>query len=268
MDYAGPFHVKLDGRKIKIWLLLFTCLWSRAVNIKICDSLSEDSFLRALQSHVYEEGLPSKIFSDLGSQIVSAASNITNFLSGPTFQSYLTETGIDNVKFENYFKGNSSLGSLIEVCVKFTKKLIYSSIRNNVLFKPDFELLISKVKYLLNSRPLTFREGLRDSSSSEIPEPITPCVLVTGRDISCIYVIHFLEIVNDEDVDWNCMGSNSQLKTEFSKLSRVHSKLGEIYNKEFVANLVAQSVDKSGRYLHVNHCKLKVGDIVLLKRLI
>ena len=36
LDMIGPFHVKLEGKRVKIWLLARTCLWSRAVNLKIC----------------------------------------------------------------------------------------------------------------------------------------------------------------------------------------------------------------------------------------
>ena len=28
MDYLGPFTVKLQGNKMKVWILCFTCMWS------------------------------------------------------------------------------------------------------------------------------------------------------------------------------------------------------------------------------------------------
>ena len=36
MDHLGPYYIKDSDKKVKVWLLLITCLWSRAVNIKIC----------------------------------------------------------------------------------------------------------------------------------------------------------------------------------------------------------------------------------------
>ena len=169
VDYLGPFQVYQNNNKTKVWILLFTCLWSRAVNLKITSDLTVGNFFRAFQMHVFEEGIPERIFSDLGSQITSAAKQIEGFLSEQEVSSYLSQNNIESVSFQHYSKGNSSLGSLVEVFVKFIKRLIQSSVRNNVLDYGDFELLMSKAKHLVNSRPLTFKDSLRDYKGSELP---------------------------------------------------------------------------------------------------
>ena len=168
IDYAGPFKVKCFGNARKVWLLLFTCLWSRAINIKICYDLSVPEFLRAFQSHLFDEGMPSKVFSDLGSQITAASDQIHTYLETEEVKRCLIDNNISKISFEQYFKGNSSLGSLVEICVKFVKRSIQSSIRTTILQLGDFELLISKTKYVVNSRPLTFKESLRDYSGAEL----------------------------------------------------------------------------------------------------
>ena len=66
LDYIGPFTVKSNGKQEKIWLLCITCMWSRGINLKICDSLSVNDFLRAFQIHCYEYGLPQFFFFRLG----------------------------------------------------------------------------------------------------------------------------------------------------------------------------------------------------------
>ena len=35
IDYFGPFTVKYNKNRQKVWILIFTCLWSRSVNLKI-----------------------------------------------------------------------------------------------------------------------------------------------------------------------------------------------------------------------------------------
>ena len=35
IDYIRPFVVTLAGDRKKVWLLILTCLWSRAVNLKV-----------------------------------------------------------------------------------------------------------------------------------------------------------------------------------------------------------------------------------------
>ena len=72
LDHFGPFNVIYNQKKTKIWILCITCMWSRAINLKICLDLTVKEFLRAFQIHCYEYGTPSFVLSDLGSQIVSA----------------------------------------------------------------------------------------------------------------------------------------------------------------------------------------------------
>ena len=40
MDYLGPFWIRWNGSKKKVWLLCISCLWSRAINLKVCLDLT------------------------------------------------------------------------------------------------------------------------------------------------------------------------------------------------------------------------------------
>ena len=40
MDFLGPIEMKRDGKKVKVYLLCVTCMWSRAINLIICMDLS------------------------------------------------------------------------------------------------------------------------------------------------------------------------------------------------------------------------------------
>ena len=111
IDYLGPFNVIMYFKNIKIWLLCFTCLWSRAVNLVLCPDMTVKNFLRAFQMHVYSHGLPKRVFSDLGSQIVAGGNMIGDFMKDVDTQSYLAENIVKFEGFEQYL-GNSSLGSL------------------------------------------------------------------------------------------------------------------------------------------------------------
>ena len=124
MDYFGSYTVNSDGKNIKVYILCITCMWSRAVNLKICYDLSNSEFLRAFQMHTFQYGIPSTCTSDLGSQITSCGKIITNYLNEADSQAYLAEHGIESVTFDQYYKNCSQLGSLVEICVKMSKRLI------------------------------------------------------------------------------------------------------------------------------------------------
>ena len=133
IDYLGPFYVHYNGSRKKVWLLCVTCLWSRAINLKLCLDLTVPTFLRAFQMHVFEYGIPQLCLSDKGSQIVPGTNLISDFIGDPETKQYLQENGIVNVEFIQYFKGCPKLGSLVESCVKLVKRLIHGSIRNSVI---------------------------------------------------------------------------------------------------------------------------------------
>ena len=82
------------------------------------------------------------------------------------------------LSFTHYPKRNSTLGSLVESCVKLIKHIIFKSIRRNILCFEDFEFLISKVIHLVNKRPIAFKHVLH--SNNNVLDPITPELLIKG----------------------------------------------------------------------------------------
>ena len=50
---------------------------------------------------------------------------IKDYLKDPATQSYMNENGMQTPSFEQYYKGISSLGSVVEICIKMTKCLLF-----------------------------------------------------------------------------------------------------------------------------------------------
>ena len=132
LDYCGPFSVKINEKTEKVYILCITCMYTRAINLKLCKDLSTDECLRSLQMHVFSFGLPQYCVSDLGSQLVATGNIITDFLKDFKTQAYFKDNNIQPIEFCNYYKGNSSLGGLVESCIKLIKHLIQKSIKNNI----------------------------------------------------------------------------------------------------------------------------------------
>ncbi|XP_068224198.1 uncharacterized protein, partial [Palaemon carinicauda] len=266
IDHLGYFQVKYQQKKIKVWILCITCLWSRAINLKICFDLSTVEFLRAFQIHTYEYGIPELCLSDLGSSLVAGANIMTDFLRDSDTQAYFEENNVKSPTFEQYFKGCHPLGGLVEVCVKMVKQLIHGSIKNYVLEYRDFEFIVAQTIYQVNRRPVAFFEGLRDESDDFIPDPITPERLIYGYDRISLNLIPSLQPDPEMDSAWI---ANKEpllhIKESYNKLKNVRKALTETYNNEFLAHLMKQAVNVKSRYKPVTHKQLKPGDIVLIK---
>ena len=259
VDHIGPIFINLQGVRTKVWLLIISCLFSRAVNLKICRSLSVQEFLRALQLHCNEYGQFSEFLSDLGSSLVAGTNSIKAFLSDHETQRYLGMHGVKEVKFQQYAKGNSSLGSIVECQVKQVKFLIQKSIKSNVLDYFDFETLISEAVSLINKRPVSFREDLSSLGADELPQSITPEMLLRGYDSPTVNLIPQLQPIED---DWTPQASS--LSSEYDKLRRVRENMVKVYHEDFMVKLIAQAVDKPELYKPVLHKKIRAGDVVLL----
>ena len=190
LDHFGPYSVSWEGKRVKCWILIITCLWSRAVNLKVCTDLSVETFLKALQLHIFEFGVPERIFSDLGSSFKPAADTIVSFLNDVETVTFLQEKNISLPEFQQYFKGNSSLGSLVEILVKSSKKLISNTLGKKLLNFIDFDFLINQIRFLMNRRPIAFKEALRDCNpNQDVPESITHEMLLTGTEIVVVNII-------------------------------------------------------------------------------
>ncbi|XP_068209187.1 uncharacterized protein [Palaemon carinicauda] len=93
IDHIGPYFVLHNGKKVKIWILCITCLSSRAINLKVCLNMTSGEFIRALQLHSFEYGVPELSLSDLASSLVAGANIITDFLYDPETPKFFEEQG-------------------------------------------------------------------------------------------------------------------------------------------------------------------------------
>ena len=266
-DYFGPYYVQYSGSKIKVWILCVCCVYTRAINLRVCLDMTTGEFLRAIQAHMYDWGLPSLVVSDLGSNLVAGGDIIANFLNDSVVCQYLRENNSSTITFEQYFKGCPKLGSLVESCVKLSKRLLAASVKNNVLPYRDFEMFVMEARHLVNKRPISFfRETLRDSENLELPEPITPESLLHGRHLISVNVIPGLQPISEEEyIPTGSYDGHKSVNDIYKKLRKVRNSLCKSYHEEYYAKLLAESVDRDDRYRPIGHMPIEPGDLVLLK---
>ena len=198
----------------------------------------------------------------MGSQLVAGANRISDLIKDTETQLFFEERNMKSIKFDHYFKGCNELGSLVEICMKLTKRLIHGSIRNNVLDLIDFQFIVAQTVHLVNKRPIAFKESLR-GRNDEAPSPITPEILLKGYDLASIDIVPSSEPGSDSD--WRHGSSPiDHIRESFAKLNKVRNYLSEIYQSEFLAKLTSDAVSSKERYKPVRHQELKKGDIVLL----
>jgi len=267
LDHIGSYQVRDDsGNKIKVYILIVTCMWSRAVNLLLCRRIDNKSFLLALQTHIHEYGIMQTILSDNGSPIVSSINQIKSFMNDARTKNFLTERNIRVLEFNPYPAGASFLGGTVESLVKQTKNMISTSISKNVLPIEQFCFLLSECRLLINKRPIACKKVLTDPMNDLSLTAITPEQLVKGYDVPAIAVVPHLHCDDDRVDDLTVRYETADtLYHDLENLRRVRSRLNEVYYDEFLQNLRDLSMYNSD-YSAKKHVELSVGDLVLIKQ--
>ena len=80
-DLFGPILVKEGRKRLKRWVVLFTCLTIRSIHLEVVESTDTDAFINSLRRFVNRRGCPSIIYSDRGSNFRGATSELKEFVT-------------------------------------------------------------------------------------------------------------------------------------------------------------------------------------------
>lgn len=135
VDYAGPLQLRelqlRKSRVFKIYIAVFICFTVKAVHLEVVSDLSTDAFLAAFDRFVARRGLPSRIFSDCGTNFVGADKQLHALIHSPTGQTVIANSRTD---CEWFFNPPSAphFGGLWEAAVRSTKRLLVRVIGKHV----------------------------------------------------------------------------------------------------------------------------------------
>ena len=97
VDMFRPIWIRERQSDLKRYAALFTCFSSRAVHIKITNTIDADSFTMALRRFLARRGSVRSIWSDNGTNFVGANNELKKALKE-----------MDHQKIKNYLQGNST----------------------------------------------------------------------------------------------------------------------------------------------------------------
>lgn len=269
LDYIGPFKVKnCRNENVKTYVLIMSCYWSRAVNLLICNQLDTSSFLRAIQLHIFEFGIPAVITSDNGTQIVQGVNLLQQILSDPEITNFMKEHNINTLQFQPYPSGSSALGGAIESLVKQVKILVNNACKTNILKSKDFQFLIKEICMIINKRPIAYKNNLTSAQrDNDFPLCMTPELIVKGYDVPSVTIMP--QLYENEDDNFFMKDDSREVWEKvfhsFKKMQKIRNRIHSVYAPEFLFNLQVQATNQQNRYGHKNHNKLNIGDLVSIK---
>lgn len=84
VDFAGPFIIRRGIRRVvgkKAWLSVFVCFSTRVVHIEVVEHMTSAFFLACLKRFIARRGHCLVLYSDNGTNFVSAQRELSTFIS-------------------------------------------------------------------------------------------------------------------------------------------------------------------------------------------
>ena len=234
VDLFGPYSIRGEVQKRtsgKAWGMIFTDLASRAVHIEAIFGYDTSQVLMALTRFTSIRGWPERIYSDPGSQLLSANKELTESAQ---------RLGVNHGLQWVFGPADSPWHQgAVEALVKTAKRAIKMAINDQRLSAPEFLTLCLEVSNTMNERPL----GLMPSIDSEI-NVLTPNCLLLGRAQA------------SNPGGWQPEGLS--LKTRYQLVSSIGEQFWKHWLQLFAPSLVYQ------RKWHKEKPDLQEGDVVLV----
>ena len=81
VDLIGPVIVKEGRKRLKRWIVLFTCLTVRCVHLEVVETAETDSYINSMRRFTNRRGCPHTMYSDNGSNFRGATAELREFIS-------------------------------------------------------------------------------------------------------------------------------------------------------------------------------------------
>ena len=180
IDFFGPFSVKSRRSTLKMYGCLFTCLYSRAVHVETCSSLSTDSFLLALRRFIALRGPIVHIRCDRGTNFVGASNELKLEIEQMSCEkvSRFVQDNNSVIEFKFNPPSASHFGGVFERQIGSIRRVFEGILLEfgHSLNPESLSTFLHEAAAIINSRPLSCV-----NITDETLEPLTPNHLLTGK---------------------------------------------------------------------------------------
>jgi hypothetical protein len=242
IDYLGPTGIKVEDNPAKAWIVLITCLTTRAVYLEPAFDLSGDSLMHVFLRFVHRRGRPLRVLSDNGTQfrlVVKAISQACSGLERPVEWKFIPQI-------------SPWQGGVYERLLGLVKAAFKATLGRKLLTAEGLRTFTAEAEGAINSRPITYVDGGGDEPMALRPiDFIQPTV-----DVSC-------------DLAWDKVEEDSptgaRLRQEWVIAQRVYDAFWERWQKEYLMLL-----RERGGWSHKGQKRKvmrepKVGEVVLIE---
>ena len=177
VDMFGPYksHSNVNKRATtKIWFVVFCCCVTGAIDVRLCEDYSANSFILAFIRFSCKVGYPRKLLPDPGSQLIKGCEDMT--ISFSDVSNALHEFG---VSYELCPVGAHYMHGKVERKIRHIKESFSKTLQNERLSNIQWETLGDQVANAINNLPIAIGNVTQDLDDIDL---LTPNRLMLGRN--------------------------------------------------------------------------------------
>ena len=249
MDVFGHYYIH-DGKSTrrttatkKVWVLLFTCMYSRAVHLEVLTSMDTPTFMMAFRRFTAIRGKCRLIRSDHGSNFIGSINQIEEAIEEKELREGLRSR---DCEWQLIPPKSPHCGGSWEKKVASVKKVMSACLQllgTRFLSRNEFSTLVQESASIINQTPLSDMP----SDPSE-PFPVCPALLLNHRESPTNSSTQFSE------ADMLSYGKKRWRRVEF-----LSDQFFDGWKNEYI-----QQQSKRYKWQHPSR-NFNVGDVVLIK---
>ena len=248
MDVFGPYYIqarrttRATKATKKVWVLLFTCLYSRAVHLEALHGLDTFAFMMAYRRFTATRGPCYLLRSDQGTNFMGAKNQSED---GLNLQDLAKELNTKDCKWELTPPRASHMAGVWERKVGAVKKVLSAALQLSPhanLIWDEFITLVKEAEAIVNSTPLA-----ESVVSPDEPHPISPSMLLNQREYPAL---------TQSFTEQELMANG---RRRWKRVQVLADRFWDLWKKQYLSELHFRSK-------WINPSKnLEVGDVVLVK---
>lgn len=155
VDYTGHYFIENKiGERCKCYILIFSCLNTRAIHLELLEDMSAPAFVLAFIRFCNRYGIPTNVWSDNAKSFLSSGKILKEMLTDDVTQNQFKKF---NVTFRTIPAYAPWYGACWERLIGIVKKCISKTFGRSRLEYESFLTSLSDIQNVVNNRPLTYR---------------------------------------------------------------------------------------------------------------